>query len=816
MVVMEKESTNAIVKKDMDDTLSSGEIDSIVDSDMLMEKGGEISDKDSVLMNISNVNNFKKIKEIADNNYKKIDNGSSRIVYLYSDKYVLKVAKNNKGLEQNKTESIPKILEKYRDIVANVIDFDKNGKWTVQQFAENISEDEFENITGMQFRGFLYYLRHDLNWDGENAEFYNKINDFINEFELERFDVANGSSWGKINGKVVLRDYGLSLATARKLYGVKYEKGGAFEKAYYHGTNADISSFRADYYGKGEGSNMLGEGVYVAKTIKKAKEYGKKIYIVELKSGAKLINYDSIKHEDGYDKFFRKYKGEWSEAKMAYARKHFDGVEYGGTTVFIFNPSDLKIVGLKKGAMKDGGEIEKEELNLLAPNGKPSNLTPEQYKLVRTPQFIAWFGDWINSPETASKVVDENGEPLVVYHGTTKRFNVFKEEFKDRRFQTGYWFTSNKELADTYGKSKFYFINAKVLTDEIRDYYDESGFDAYVYNYESWDENLQKLIPHFNINVYKSVQIKLADGTNTTFDDNNPDIRFKNGGEIDPHKEVSASVKSAIEDLLETYRYQDLTSMEATMLYNKFKNYEELPNAEGKVGRNEYGEEEYSAEIKEDGLESKIFEKLDDLDYVSYDKYYDVAIISQQGLAFIDAVRARIETRKGVKQGYDLFSETANIKELKPKEKTAKELESDIKNLRDEIDMQIEVLNDLLGDAQQEKNTELVRQIEDQISFLVDLKSESQYSEGGSVMVTSKAEHLKQIEALKDRIKQHEKNIYESGNKQNKKLIEMDNKHIEKIEGFLEKWGSELDKLDSAIKKKSSGYFEGELSFLNW
>ena len=31
---------------------------------------------------------------------------------------------------------------------------------------------------------------------------------------------------------------------------------------------------------------------------------------------------------------------------------------------------------------------------LLAPNGKPSNLSPEQYKLVRTPEFIAWFGDF--------------------------------------------------------------------------------------------------------------------------------------------------------------------------------------------------------------------------------------------------------------------------------------------------------------------------------------------------------------------------------------------------------------------------------------
>ena len=67
---------------------------------------------------------------------------------------------------------------------------------------------------------------------------------------------------------------------------------------------------------------------------------------------------------------------------------------------------------------------------LLAPNGKPSNLTPEQYKLVRTPAFKKWFGDWENDAENASKVVDENGEPLVVYHGTNKDFNVFKKADK--------------------------------------------------------------------------------------------------------------------------------------------------------------------------------------------------------------------------------------------------------------------------------------------------------------------------------------------------------------------------------------------------
>ena len=65
------------------------------------------------------------------------------------------------------------------------------------------------------------------------------------------------------------------------------------------------------------------------------------------------------------------------------------------------------------------------EGNLLAPNGKKSNLTERQYAQVRTKEFKDWFGDWENDPENASKVVDENGEPLVVYHRSPNKFNTF-------------------------------------------------------------------------------------------------------------------------------------------------------------------------------------------------------------------------------------------------------------------------------------------------------------------------------------------------------------------------------------------------------
>ena len=46
-------------------------------------------------------------------------------------------------------------------------------------------------------------------------------------------------------------------------------------------------------------------------------------------------------------------------------------------------------------------------------------------KITQSKQFVRWFGDWQNKPKTASKVVDGNGEPLVVYHQTGNDFTVF-------------------------------------------------------------------------------------------------------------------------------------------------------------------------------------------------------------------------------------------------------------------------------------------------------------------------------------------------------------------------------------------------------
>lgn len=107
------------------------------------------------------------------------------------------------------------------------------------------------------------------------------------------------------------------------------------------------------------------------------------------------------------------------------------------------------------------------EGRLLAPNGHPSNLNERQWVHVRTKAFKEWFGDWENDPKNASKVVDENGEPLIVYHGGYNDFNVFDidragKKSGDFQMPKGFYFTTSKINARTYGSTvKGYFLNIR-------------------------------------------------------------------------------------------------------------------------------------------------------------------------------------------------------------------------------------------------------------------------------------------------------------------------------------------------------------------
>jgi len=272
---------------------------------------------------------------------------------------------------------------------------------------------------------------------------------------------------------------------------------------------------------------------------------------------------------------------------------------------------------------KNGGGV------LLAPNGQPSNLTAEQYKLVRTPEFIKFFGNWeklamakikdpamdevtlANISKDVSKVVDENGEPLVVYHGTTKDFNVFKIADKYRsewRIRDYGMYFSNSEFT-----AKQYSLDYEYKTDEYQEWDNKLEEYKKQQDWQNWKKLYEEKRDIFSRNLsksYKSIrvikcflnirnafiiegngdywykvlkgateiaidnkndgiialkikevfedvqntyvafnptQIKLADGSNTTFDANSDDIRFEQGGTItDKNKEIYKKWKSLV------------------------------------------------------------------------------------------------------------------------------------------------------------------------------------------------------------------------------------------------------------------------------
>ena len=123
------------------------------------------------------------------------------------------------------------------------------------------------------------------------------------------------------------------------------------------------------------------------------------------------------------------------------SRAGFTGIKYpaqattggrsdGARNYVIFNENDLQITDHTRFRMGEAYTTEEQDIierarengtYMKAPNGADTNLTPKQWAQVRTQSFKDWFGDWEDSPKTASKFVDENGEPKIVFHGTPLR-----------------------------------------------------------------------------------------------------------------------------------------------------------------------------------------------------------------------------------------------------------------------------------------------------------------------------------------------------------------------------------------------------------
>ena len=184
-----------------------------------------------------------------------------------------------------------------------------------------------------------------------------------------------------------------------------------------------------------------------------------------------------------------------------------------------------------------------------APNGKPSLLSQRQWVQVRTRSFKEWFGDWENDPNGASKVLDENGEPKVVLHGTPNTFTAFDKRKIGSSNDPGwlgsgfYFYGNNEDYARSYSRGgnlmelflnirdpyyasysemeRLAEANNREASDEFREMVEDEGCDGVYYNADINEEWV----------AFEPSQIKSATDNVGTFDGSNPDIRYQFVGE---------------------------------------------------------------------------------------------------------------------------------------------------------------------------------------------------------------------------------------------------------------------------------------------
>ena len=184
--------------------------------------------------------------------------------------------------------------------------------------------------------------------------------------------------------------------------------------------------------------------------------------------------------------------------------------------------------------------------------------------------------------ENVSKIVDANSEPIPVFHGTSRKFNIFNRSTLGELGE-GMYFTYKKseaqEYADRLAKDTdtaiiyevfLRIVNPFLATKGTQQFWDkfggkgitdeeatqrliEAGHDGVILDAPEtqFDPFLRKVVKtgkqRRNILALMPNQIKLADGSNTTFDINNPDIRYSEGGVLDDDKkEIYAKWKKLV------------------------------------------------------------------------------------------------------------------------------------------------------------------------------------------------------------------------------------------------------------------------------
>jgi len=186
-------------------------------------------DLSMVLKNLENLDTFSDRKEYAEKNLEHLSSGSSRIVYLTPKKTILKLAKNEKGLAQNKAEANPKMKSKYLN---EILGCAGNYSWIETSYLDKITTKQFKEMTGLDFDDFGEAIRYGLKKVSENtdldkpenfekvekSDIYKEMRRIGTEFKLMPGDIARISSWGVKDGHPVLIDAGLTADIFAKYY----------------------------------------------------------------------------------------------------------------------------------------------------------------------------------------------------------------------------------------------------------------------------------------------------------------------------------------------------------------------------------------------------------------------------------------------------------------------------------------------------------------------------------------------------------------------------------------------------------------------
>jgi hypothetical protein len=153
----------------------------------------------------------------------------------------------------------------------------------------------------------------------------------------------------------------------------------------------------------------------------------------------------------------------------------------------------------------------------------------------QTPEFKRWFGD--------SKVVDADGKPLVLYHGTRGDFTEFdRKKAASGLYGTGFYFTDSRAMADEYaegGKTMEVYLALKNpapqrVANEVVDQIGEDDMDGIRAELErrGYDGVMMRSAGELLAVAFRPEQIKSAIGNRGTFDPANPDIRFSFAGPL--------------------------------------------------------------------------------------------------------------------------------------------------------------------------------------------------------------------------------------------------------------------------------------------